>query len=652
MLCAKNLKVALAAILGVVGLMGAGTAHAVIKLVPTGSDAMVSAAGHNPMYFAAEALAGASTATSTLVMVSATSSGFNVDVPEISAALEGDVAAGVARRYYVRFDLLEGNGFTGTNSTVRDRDTGDRDPQIAIGFDTAALSTALPMLSDENDAGSTPLQAPAATYIDFLGRAEAVIYSIHVSADNNIARGDGSLVWNLPDDAIRVGLDDPTSERTYYLRMSIWNDRDSATRADFTSLGSQEALWVGANTIALTKRTLWTEVEDDRTITATVESDFRSFRPENDNPAGSTGATTADKGKLATATVRFRDTSFLGAVGHVIRHHDDGAQIVLSDVLTSVAVSVEGNVEFASYDFGDFYLYPRTAADAAACEGGAAGGLMMRNPPARAAVGSTAAVPAATATTTTSVSRALLAAAIQPELRNVLADGDDTGVDRARFVFCANVAANTDDQQPVRFNRINRVVYQMTMAPNLVGRFSMGSAAHGAAGDSGEIDRDGTEVRIAYLTTAMLFANNGGVGTWANWTGGSYNQRLVIVNHGSSEVRYTLGQFAPEKDVCNLVANNEEMPRDRTCEGFRAVDRTVVVKPGASLEGMLEPGSSRVIPISSMIQIMAGTTPVDGRTSAILTLVGAPNDISVATTQVTLPEGQTDTVRYHPLTER
>ena len=589
MLCAKNLKVALAAILGVVGLMGAGTAHAVIKLVPEDATAAARTTGHAPQYFAAERLAAASTATSTLVMVSATSSGFNVNVPDISAGLEANTT------YYIRFDLLDGGGFSGgRNSTSR-----SNNDEIAIAFTDALLSAPAPQLFG----GAATVTG---TLLRVLGRNEAAIYSFPSGADP-ISRGDGSIAWVINNaTGIQVGLSSPTEEKTYYLRVSIWNGRGDAERADFENLGSQAPIWSAANTIVMTKRTLTTAVQDDREITATVASDFRRFMPENSNLTGSTGATTAELGKLVTAAVTFEDSVRVGTTPHAVRDHQDGNQIVLAEVLHEVNVSVTGSVGVDSYNFGNFFLDPY--------DGGCSARAMTRG----AAMGS---MVAATATTTASLSNVLSAATVGAELATIPA-GADIGKHRAQFVFCANVAANTDDQMPVTFERINEVVYTMNLNTELVGHTG---TQYMSSGTGAEIVRDGTEVRIAYLTTATAF---GGARSWQDGAMGAYNQRLVIVNHGSSAVGYVLGQFAPEAML------------------------TVAAQAGADLSGSIAPRSSTVMRVRDLIQIMEDGEAVAGRTAAVLTLVGAPDDISVATTQVTLPEGQTDTVRYHPLTER
>ena len=589
MLRAKNLKVALAAILGVVGLMG-GTAHAQIDLIPRGAD---PSADHMVPYFAAEPLA-----TSTHILVSATSSGFNVSA-DLSAGLE-------VRRYYLRVDLLEGGGHTGSNSTLRNARTDDDDNPVPIGirFSEAVVNGAsVPQLFNVN-----ALQTPAATLLEVPGQyREALIYTIDVTPGATavaIPRNAGRLAWVLPNDAYEVRLSSGTSEETFYLRMSLWNGRGDAQRADFDNLGSQAPIWAGANSVLETKRTLTTEVQDPRVITATVTSNFRKFREENSNPSGPTGRTTADYGRLATARVTFQS-----AVGtREILHHDDGNQVTLPDVLQTVNVGVRGDAGTSSYNFGDFYLDPAGA------------GCSVREMGRLLPMGMTG---TATATSTDSLSSGLSSAVVAAQLQPVpamtrlpwflgeraLSAGD---AERAQFVFCANVLENTPGRALDEFPlRISPVTYTMTLGTTLV---SGASGMHGAEATGGQIRTDGTRVRISYLTPTRDFPGG---------REGMYNQRLVIANHGTSMVAYTLGDFAPEPG------------------------KVVNALPAAS--GELMPSSSVVIPVSNLIEL-TGEGP--NRTAAVLTLIGAPGDISVATTQVTLPEGQTDTVRHHPLTER
>ena len=562
MLCAKNLKVALAAILGVVGLVGAGTAHAAINLNPPPGDDTSTGI----QYFAAEQVfASASTTNSSagIVAMATTSagvSGYMVTVPRIPAGFE-------AQTYYVRFDLLNE---AGQNGAASDLDSGN--DVLGMGFNPAVLVGTAPLIG--NSIATTT--AAEASLLDRLTPTtnEAVIYSVTTP---EITAGTGNVEWALPANAIVFrSLASFDAEVTFKLRMSIWNGRGDARRADVTGRGSQAAIWISSSEdIVGTKKTLSTSVRDPKTITTTVTSGFRAFATNNLPASSTTGETMHDTGRMATARVEFDD----GSATAPILNLGNADRIAVGDVLERVNVMVTGSNGVNSYNFGEFYI-------GGSCEGATGG---MARVPTMGAGTSTADVIASTMNVT---------GALQ-------SDGD--------AVFCVNVADNTADQDPEVYQRIEPVTYTMALETKLVGV----ADAMDSTGDqpAGGIRRDGTTVRIAYLTTATDFRGRD-LSDMAR-----YNQRLTIVNHGSRPAMYTLGDFSPEEGVT-----------------VQALDAAV---------GTVDGNMTHVIRVTDLIEITGGS-----RTAAILTLVGTPSDISVATTQVTRPEGQTDTVRWHPLTER
>ncbi len=120
-----------------------------------------------------------------------------------------------------------------------------------------------------------------------------------------------------------------------------------------------------------------------------------------------------------------------------------------------------------------------------------------------------------------------------------------------------------------------------------------------ATGVIGNIRRNGTTVDLAYLTTS-----------------GKYNQRLTIVNKGTNEATYTLGSFVTE-------------------EGTRAVAT-------AAARGTVAAGGQVVLRVSDLVEFTGPTT----RGAATLSINADVGDIRVATTQVNLLHGSTDTVVY------
>jgi hypothetical protein len=115
--------------------------------------------------------------------------------------------------------------------------------------------------------------------------------------------------------------------------------------------------------------------------------------------------------------------------------------------------------------------------------------------------------------------------------------------------------------------------------------------------DAGIIDHNGTTVHLAYLTTWM-----------------DYNQRLVMVNRGNSPAGYTV-TFTTEAGV--------------------------TATPGTAATGTLGAGESTMVKVTDIVTLTGGT-----RTAATLVVVSPNANIDVATTQVNLADGGTDTVKY------
>lgn len=116
-----------------------------------------------------------------------------------------------------------------------------------------------------------------------------------------------------------------------------------------------------------------------------------------------------------------------------------------------------------------------------------------------------------------------------------------------------------------------------------------------ASGSFGTIDRNGTVVQVPYMTIYE-----------------EYNQRLVLVNRGSSAAAYSLS-FTEEAGV------------------------TATGKAAAS--GTLAPNETKIIKAVDLVSIVGST-----RTAATITIVAPESDIDVATTTVDLTDGVTDTV--------
>ena len=556
MLCAKNLKVALAAIIGVVGLVGAGTAHATINLNPPKGDT-----SHSPPYFASEALyAAALTEVKTAMSFTeqtvkgAATSTFYVTVPDISIGLLG------GERYYLRFELKLPTPRAGTD--------GD-----GASFDTTKLASINPTLSAKDDDGNyqvvtevTTTPGPDQVEVDRFSYQDgnaAVVYVLR--SGSTIAQGGGKIDWELSKDAIKALVKSPDEQSTYMLELSVWN---SLTDAQAGPSATRTPLWKRSNSILFTKKTLSASVSAPQALTATVDSGFRQFK----------GADTTAKtqGKLATISVALQATSGTNPV----LNHVDAMQIMLSDVLEEIRVTVEGDNGVDSYNFGEFYA-------GSACAGAA--GKMTR---------------------TVTTGKASIA-------NTNMLSGKITATEAGSFEFCANVSGNTSEPPQTKYSPIKPVMYTMGLGLKLKGVTALTGSVTGQ--DAGSIGRDGTQVRIGYLTTSTDFGETR-TGVWAGWEGGSYNQRLVIVNHGSASAAYTLGEFVAEEGMS-------------------------VMTKGSDWKGEVAGKSSKVLRVRDLLTITGEGSP---RTGAILNIAATEGNVSVLTTQVTLPEGQTDTVRYHP----
>ena len=127
-------------------------------------------------------------------------------------------------------------------------------------------------------------------------------------------------------------------------------------------------------------------------------------------------------------------------------------------------------------------------------------------------------------------------------------------------------------------------------------------------GDLASIERNGASVDIPYLTTSE-----------------KHNQRLIIVNRGTNPVAITSITFTSEDGV--------DVELSPTAQA--AMDAGLLVVPAQS----------------SWVGRMDETivfTKEDGprRTAASIAFAATPGNLSVATTQVNVSDGSTDTVIY------
>ena len=136
-----------------------------------------------------------------------------------------------------------------------------------------------------------------------------------------------------------------------------------------------------------------------------------------------------------------------------------------------------------------------------------------------------------------------------------------------------------------------------TVTTSYVGITSALFPPSGSTSPLGRISRNGTKVHIPYLTTF-----------------GSYNQRIVMRNRGTSAAAYTMT--------------------------FAAEDGTTYVA-GDGARGTLAADSVTVVRARDAVTISGGT-----RVAATIDIESTPQVVDVATVQVNTSTGSTDTVRY------
>ena len=192
---------------------------------------------------------------------------------------------------------------------------------------------------------------------------------------------------------------------------------------------------------------------------------------------------------------------------------------------------------------------------------------------------------------------ATAADALAMEMEEV-AEGEDPVTDTSmgtasrtagEYGLCVNVAENED--------RIPAGAYTASLSTTAVGE---GAMAMEVVTDAaiGSIEQNGTSVNIAYLTASD-----------------KYNQRLIIVNRSAREVQYNVTDFVTEDGT------------------------TVEATEAAS--GNIAPMSQAVLRVRDLLTFTGMT-----RAAATVDVDALTGEVSVATTQVNLEDGSTDTVLY------
>ena len=337
--------------------------------------------------------------------------------------------------------------------------------------------------------------------------------------------------------------------------------------------------------------TISASVTAPQTLTASVSEGFRRF----------VGASPAS-GRLATANVTVAKMVACGSACAKakmlpVQNPADGMDFDASDVLKEVEFSLTGSFTHSSpFGFGEFKLGTATMDRI-----GADGDVLS------AAENTTAAGKAGT----TKVMGTVTAA--------------------GTFPITVDVSGNNAASATNVYEAIGQGSYEAALEIDQVDPGDdQGTAMDPAGRDemkAGTIERDGTTVRVGYLQTITELERDGDIIGW--------NQRLVITNHGSISADVMLSEFNAEDGAevtCKMPAGNNVVDGEGkwSCGDNGEVNTTI----GAN--------SQLVLRVADMIE---GAS----RTSAMVTIAQDSSQISVASTHVTLPGGQTDTVLYWPL---
>lgn len=152
--------------------------------------------------------------------------------------------------------------------------------------------------------------------------------------------------------------------------------------------------------------------------------------------------------------------------------------------------------------------------------------------------------------------------------------------------LCVTLASNNTTQ-------VNKGDYEVGF--DFAGLASTANNPAAFAGTVGSVEHNGTTVQAPYLTTFE-----------------DYNQRVILVNRGSSAVAYST-TFTTEDGVTAVA--------------------------GTAASGTLAANSKTVVKVTDLVSLTGGT-----RTAATMNIVSPSANISAATTQVNLSDASTDTI--------
>ena len=435
------------------------------------------------------------------------------------------------------------------------------------------------------------------------------IWSLSVDTDDGDAEDTDGVtqhqvqagMWNILLPGLRAaGLKLPAGAAagdSYNIRLRLFDNIAEARRAmpeEATGAGDRDSALDASAMIVKVVDTLDASVGQAQTLTASVASNFRRFLVETG------GATHVSLNTLSTASVTVTDMDG----DFPIMNPADGDLIAPEDVLDMVTFTLTGDFSHSMpFEFGEFAL----------------GGTPMKR------YGEDG----------MQIDAAVAAMAKgKAETVDVRVEVSTVGT----FPITVNVGSNNVGSPTNPYSQIGRGMYQLSWTIEAEGN-APDKTGMGAAGT---IVRDGTTVRLAYLSTAAGATryyrtdDEGQPVDTSLQVDQTWNQRLLVTNHSSINADVTLSDFAAGDGVSVMCKAYEgmEMPPPWTCGTNGEVMATVA------------PDAQMVLRVQDVLMITGAN-----RTAGYLTVAADEGSVSVATTHVTLPLGTTDTVIYWPLDE-
>ena len=599
MLLAKDFKTAVAVVIAVAGLLGFGTANAAVHL---SEDNAGGDAASNPIFFAAELYPGIlpdSPSREGGTPIATTTEEYSAAVAIGNLGTDATTGGGVDLallnddRYFIRFDLTGGAKFSANF---------DGDPIIRRGATALYTATQRVRGGRDDDASGIWSFSVCGTGDTCTGSNpglgqqtdSATVTEGDFVVDIPVPAGEWTVEMSrnaLRDADIMLPRGASATERSCYsLRFRLYDNQTSARNALDAVIDAQAVFMCLVPTLSAS-------VTAPQTLTASVAEGFRRFL--GDSPAS---------GRLATANVAVAKTaswtraSVPPARANIpIQDPEDGDAFADGDVLKDVEFSLTGTFTHSSpFGFGEFKLGSTTMTrlDAAGDE-------------------------ITTAANKTAEGKASTA--------EVMATVTTAGM----HAITVDVSGNNASSDENIYEAIGAGSY---MAAYEIDQVDPGSKQGneqnpegGSALKAGTIMRDGTTVRIGYLQTITELERNGDTIGW--------NQRLVITNHGSISADVTLGDFKAEGDAEVMCKAADPMNSMHMMDG----------EPMWTCNDDNDMVMTTIAANSQLVLRVADIIEGANRTAGMVTIAQDSSQISIASTHVTLPGGQTDTVRYWPL---